>query len=108
GMFVLISKFHLVSISFWNNLFLISLLFFVVSGFLFLIEQRTFDRFLNGFRIFYKKTTKLEKYVANVEYKETNTTKPKLINLALASTIVKCSGFVMLISITVSYFFYYK
>lgn len=103
-----ISTVHIVSIVFWDNLFLISLFFFVVSGFLYLIERGTFDLFFKSFRIFYTKSSKLQNYASRTEHKGQRFEKAKLVSPALMGVAIRYSGLFIVISITMSYLFYYE
>lgn len=107
GMSFVLSKVQIVSVIFWNNLFLISLLLLIISGFIYMIGMGTFDLIFKSFRIFYKKSSKLESYVSEEEYRDSAAEKGKLNSPLISSSILKYSVVFMFVSLTVSYLFYY-
>lgn len=105
---ILISLTDIVSIVFWDNIFMFSLICLIIGGFLYLLEGGIFNNLFHSFKRFYKGTSKLQKYVSEAEYKEKPHKKSKLIDISIAINIFKIGLFLMLISMTISYFFYYR
>lgn len=55
-----------VSIVFWDGFFLLGLVIFIVGGVLLLLEKGIFDFFFYSFKKFLKTSSKVEKYVSEV------------------------------------------
>lgn len=55
-----------VSVTYWDVFFLIGLLLFMVGGVLFLLENRVFNFFFYSFRKFLQISSKVERFVSEV------------------------------------------
>jgi len=105
---ILISLTNMVSIVFWDSIFLFSLICLIIGGFVYLLEEGIFNNLFHSFKRFYTKTSKLQSYVSETEYKDKSHIKSKLIDISIAINIFKIGLFLMFISTVISYFFYYR
>jgi len=100
--FLTLSFFNLNSVLFWDITFIIGLFMLIIGGFLYLIEKRVFDGFLQNFILFKKKNSKVEKYISTSTHKEIAS--KKLIDVSLTTTILKIGIGLILLSILISYY----
>jgi len=107
GISFLIEEMNIITITFWDNVFLFSLIVLMIGGILYLIEKNIFEHVLRQFKLFYKRNNKIQKYVSEVEYEDDIGEKTKLIDISIAKAMVKSSVYFMGISIAISYFYYY-
>ncbi|MFD1037517.1 DUF3899 domain-containing protein [Virgibacillus byunsanensis] len=94
-----------VSIVFWDNVFLVGLLCFMLGGAFLLIEKGVFNNVFYSFQLFFKNSSKLESYVTEMSEDRVNTQK-SLFKSSIGLRLLRIGGFVLIVSTTFSFFFY--
>ncbi len=92
-------------VSVWDSLFLLGMAIFMCGGVLLLLSRGVFNRFIYGFKVLLKDTSKLEKYVAESEEKTTHKSTPVIKNWAVYYLMVS-GGLLLTISTFYSYYLF--
>ncbi|TMN21444.1 DUF3899 domain-containing protein [Lentibacillus cibarius] len=95
-----------VNVVFWDKFFLFGLLCFMIGGVFWLIENNVFKNTINSFRLFFKKSSKIENYVSELEEERvTNDIAP--LKSSIGTKLLLFGLFILITSTVSSYFFYY-
>lgn len=92
-------------ISFLNNLFLFSLILLILGCTLFVIQSGVFNGIIYSYLRFYKKTSKVGKYLVDLEGESENLIEP--FDFSLSKPLLLAGGLLFFLSLVGSFFIYF-